>query len=83
MSGLYYIWSNEHRAWWGPNSRGYSTGLGNAGVYLREDALQICRDAIPTASHVGAISEVPVRKEDVDEFLAGQLCPAVIFTGGR
>lgn len=34
--------------------------------------------AIPDAAHLGLISEIPVRPADVEEFLAGQLLPAVI-----
>src|SRR6267142_2757170 len=34
--------------------------------------------AIPDAVHLGLISEIPVRLADVEEFLAGQVLPAVI-----
>lgn len=80
---LYLIWSNEHNGWWGPASRGYSPGLLGAGTYTREQAMRICRDAIPTAGHVRRISEIPVRYADVTEFLAGQPIPASIMTGDR
>jgi hypothetical protein len=80
---LYLIWSNEHRGWWGPNRRGYSPGLLGAGTYSRDAALDICRDAIPTASHVKRISEIPVRYADVTQFLEGQPLPAVIMVGER
>ena len=83
MESLYYVWSNEHRAWWKPGRLGYARGLSSAGQYTREDALEICRDAIPSAGHVGAISEIPVRVDDVQQFLAGQLCPGCIFDGER
>ena len=67
----YLIWSNEHAAWWRAGNRGYSRGLAYAGRYTREQALAICRNAIPTAAHIGIISEIPVRLADVEEFLAG------------
>ena len=75
----YYIWSNEHRAWWGPDRCGYSSGLLGAGVYTRGVAIMICRDAIPSAAHCGVIAEIPVRCKDVEEFLVNQLMPACIL----
>ena len=41
----YWIWSNEHGAWWGPNHRGYVRSLAEAGVYDFSDAVQIVMDA--------------------------------------
>lgn len=83
MDELCYIWSNEHRAWWGWDCRGYSKGLADAGEYPLGDALRICRDAIPSSYHVGMLSEFPVRKSDVQMFMAGQLLPGCIMTGVR
>lgn len=74
----YLIWSNEHRGWWRAGSHGYTRNLNEAGTYNRETALTICRDAIPTATHIDMISELPVRMTDVNEFLAGQLIPEAI-----
>jgi len=65
----YLIWSNEHRAWWRPGGYGYTAVLLEAGRYSREKALHICRDALPTALHIGMISEIPVRESDLDEVL--------------
>lgn len=79
----YLIWSNEHRAWWRADRFGYAPGLCNAGRYTREQALQICRDAIPTAMSVGSVSEIPVRAVDVTDFLKGQMIPAAVMDGGR
>jgi len=31
-------WSNEHRAWWGPDDSSYSPGLNNADHYSRNEA---------------------------------------------
>ena len=36
------IWSVEHKAWWRPNCRGYTTTPGEAGIYVAED-LPRCR----------------------------------------
>jgi hypothetical protein len=77
----YFVWSNEHRAWWRAGARGYSKGLREAGRYTREQAMRICRDAIFTSLHVGMLSEFPVRVTDVTDFLKGQVLPASIFTG--
>lgn len=74
MDDIYLVWSNEHKAWWGPAYHGYVEGLRKAGRYTRSQALAICRDAIPTAMHVGIISEIPVRLVDVVDFLRGQIC---------
>lgn len=36
------IWSNEHRAWWGPNNCGYPKDVSNAGRYTFAEAREIC-----------------------------------------
>jgi hypothetical protein len=41
----YFIWSNQHRAWWGRNRRGYTTVTLNAGVYSHDEAEVICAAA--------------------------------------
>jgi hypothetical protein len=83
MDEIYYIWSVEHNAWWGPAERGYYRGLASAGEYSRDHALSICRDAIPSSAHVGAMAEIPVRKLDVDMFLAGRPLPKCVMAGDR
>jgi hypothetical protein len=35
----YLLWSGRHEAWWGPDQRGYTTQLENAGRYGRAEAL--------------------------------------------
>ncbi len=35
------IWSEEHAAWWGPERRGYTDSLAQAGRYPQEEALTI------------------------------------------
>jgi hypothetical protein len=39
------IWSNEHSAWWAPNSCGYVKERSKAGRYELMDALTIVADA--------------------------------------
>ena len=39
---LWLVWSNEHRAWWGPNNSGYDTDIASAGRYTLEDAQKNC-----------------------------------------
>lgn len=39
------IWSNEHNAWWAPNSRGYVVDRKSAGRYIVEEAKKICEGA--------------------------------------
>jgi hypothetical protein len=72
----YLIWSNEHRRWWGPGERGYVFAVSKAGRYRRDHAIQICRNALGTAGHLGLLAELPVRLRDVQDFLDGQLIPA-------
>jgi hypothetical protein len=74
----YLVWSNEHGAWWRAGEAGYSRNLAEAGRYSRDRALAICRSAIPTAMHIGAVAELPVRLADVEAFLEGQRVPREI-----
>lgn len=41
MDEQYLVWSNEHRAWWRPNSAGYSRDVRYAGRYSRAEAIEI------------------------------------------
>jgi hypothetical protein len=41
----FLIWSEEHRAWWRPMSRGYTDSIRDAGRYSEEQAKRICKDA--------------------------------------
>lgn len=41
----FLIWSNEHKAWWGQNCRGYTNQVNRAGRYTREQALATCNGA--------------------------------------
>lgn len=64
---MYLIWSNEHRAWWRPNSRGYTTSVIRAGRYEREEAISICALARDGWDGGEPPSEVPVLEADVTE----------------
>jgi hypothetical protein len=79
QSDDYLIWSNEHRAWWKTGGWGYSTGLATAGRFTKQDAMRICRDAIPTAAHIGKMSEIPVREQDLYDILRDQILPKCIM----
>ncbi len=37
----YLVWSNEHKAWWGADHRGYTRFIERAGRYERAEALKI------------------------------------------
>lgn len=41
----YLIWSNEHNAWWHPDSRGYTVSIESAGRYSLEAAISVCNGA--------------------------------------
>lgn len=41
----YLVWSNEHRAWWRPNSAGYTRDVRQAGRYDRATAIEISGSA--------------------------------------
>ena len=62
-----------------PGGHGYDPGLRSAGRYSRERALEICRNALPTAGHIGRISEIPVRLSDMTEMLKGGFVPACVM----
>lgn len=58
------IWSNEHRAWWRPNSCGYTTHLAAAGRYSQAEAAAICRAARGGWKEGTPPPEIPVREAD-------------------
>lgn len=59
----YLIWSNEHRAWWRPNARGYTTFIESAGRYSRDEAI---KHSSARDQHRGEpMPELPVREDDV------------------
>lgn len=63
MREEYLIWSNEHRLWWRAGAHGYTSDIGKAGRYSREEALRHSsgRDQVPGEP----LPELPVRVDDV------------------
>lgn len=60
----YLIWSNEYRAWWRPNSGGYTSSLADAGRYDRDNALATCTSSRDGWGAQRVPPEVPVREAD-------------------
>lgn len=83
LDARYLVWSNEHTAWWKPGSWGYARGLRAAGHFSRQEAIDICRNALPTAMHIGMISEVAVRIDDIATVLKDQMVPTAVYEGER
>jgi hypothetical protein len=65
MSELYLVWSNQHSAWWRPNSCGYTKQISDAGLYSRDEAIEISRGRGWPAK--GVPDEVPVSERDAIE----------------
>lgn len=68
MSGVYVVWSNEHRCWWRADCRGYANSLADAGRYSREDALAICIGARGGRRFNSNPAEVPILLADAEAF---------------
>jgi hypothetical protein len=64
----YVVWSNEHKAWWGPDHCGYRAKLADAGRYTRDEALKICRNARGGREFRDNPSEVPLLLDDASWF---------------
>ena len=63
----YLIWSHQHAAWWRPHRRGYTRHIGEAGLYERRAALDLCARSVPdTAEALGALPDLPVRHADLE-----------------
>jgi hypothetical protein len=50
----WYIWSFEHKQWWRPQHRGYTSHLNEAGLYSSDEvctiiSLDVLRQEIPVA----------------------------------
>ncbi len=60
----YLIWSNEHNAWWRPNSRGYCADIRDAGQYTMREAENICANAYPRIKNEPP-PEVMIDKDEV------------------
>lgn len=61
----YLVWSNEHRAWWRANSQGYAKSIEDAGVYSRDEAMDIAGTSRNgwTVDHTP--DEIPVAVADI------------------
>lgn len=74
----YFIWSNEHRAWWGKASHGYTRDIATAGLYSRDEALGICAGALHGSGDVP--NELPVPLADAEDM---GLSAKIWGTGGQ
>jgi hypothetical protein len=45
--------------------------------------LQICQNALPTAAHIGEISEIPVRLADIEAIVKDRIVPQSVTEGAR
>lgn len=69
--GLYLVWSNQHRAWWRPNSAGYTDDVKRAGRYSRAEAISISfRGRDGWDSPKGVPDELAIAERDVPVFTA-------------
>jgi hypothetical protein len=73
VTEAYVVWSNEHRAWWGPNHCGYTTHLARAGRYTRDDALSIAKSARNGWSPEGNPDEIALPLADAEFCLPSSL----------
>ncbi|TXI84271.1 MAG: hypothetical protein E6Q40_09630 [Cupriavidus sp.] len=52
-AAIYLVYSNEHKAWWRPDGKGYTTFVESAGRYTFEEASAICSGNRRSASRPG------------------------------
>lgn len=74
---LWLIWSNEHDAWWKPNSSGYTVKREQAGLYTTKEAEGICRARDPVQYKRGPYgaavpAEVMVPGDELLKFLRNE-----------
>lgn len=60
QGGRYLIWSNEHRAWWCPAGKGYTTKLIEAGWFDHAEAVKICAKALVGSTAIPNELPVPI-----------------------
>jgi predicted phosphohydrolase len=66
----YLVWSNQHRAWWRPNSHGYTDNVKRAGIYSRAEAISISfRGRDGWDSPKGVPDELAIAERDVPVFV--------------
>lgn len=69
----FLIWSEEHQAWWRPNSAGYTTSLKQAGRYDSAQAgniveganncgKQFCEIALPVPRDLDSLIQLPTHR---------------------
>jgi len=63
----YLIWSNEHNAWWRSKEAGYTYQIEFAGVYSREETINICATARDGIRKDRTPTEIPVLLNDIEE----------------
>jgi hypothetical protein len=69
----YLIWSNEHVAWWRPESCGYTVSIADAGRYSRDDAMKICKGAnYGFMQDTENPNEIPVLEADAVETMGAR-----------
>ena len=56
----YLVWSNEHKAWWGPDHCGYTPDVTYAGRYTQDEAIKICNGANYTWGNNSNPDELPI-----------------------
>lgn len=69
--GSYLVWSNQHRCWWRPDSKGYTLHVQSAGRYSRAEAIAIARGARNGWAEGRAPDEIAVAERDVLDQLLG------------
>ena len=55
---MYLIWTHEHDMWWGPNERGYTSEVAEAGRYTRDQVADIVLDHVPAGEEVAVPEEI-------------------------
>lgn len=64
MSEPYLIWSNEHNAWWRPNSQGYTHSIEAAGRYGLQEAIRVSNQANYSWDDMRQLpNELPIAEE--------------------
>ena len=81
MREPYLVWSNEHRSWWRANSQGYAKSIEEAGVYTREEAVNIARTSRDGWFVDRTPDEIPVAVADIPERMRTAI-RALPLTGG-
>jgi hypothetical protein len=67
---MWLVWSNEHRAWWGPDRAGYCWDITAAGRYTLEEAQKIAATRLVKR---GDGINPPELIQPAPEWLAGRL----------